>query len=60
MRLYKVATGKNNLMPSIGGKDKVSRVQTYNGIVLSLKKEEIWPYATVLMNLEDTVNSGIS
>ena len=35
-------------------------VHTYNGLVLSHKKDEILPFVTIWMDLEDTMLSEIS
>ena len=40
--------------------DKEDVVYTYNGILLSHKKSEIWPFATTWMDLESIMLSEIS
>ena len=42
------------------GMDKEDAVHTYNGILLSHKKNEIMPFATAWMDLEIIIPSEVS
>ena len=42
------------------GMDKEDMVQTYNGILLGYKKNEIMPFATIWMDVETIILSEIS
>ena len=40
--------------------DKVDAVYIYNGILLAMRKNEIWPFAAMCMELEGIMLSEIS